>query len=170
MYICVFIVLENRGHSCGNFGGLGVVWDYAEVSGARAALFRGAHTQPAACATCPPPLQANSYQNATGQASCMLCPAGTSTNDTGNPQCNPCFPGSYAPSAGVHCLEPACFPSLPASPPCLPPLFVSVSPPPVACTCRVTSAAAHWWLIPSRLLLLLPLQRRRVSPRHRAPM
>lgn len=45
-------------------------------------------------------LQANQYQNRTGQAACVLCPAGSSTSDTGNTQCYPCPLGTYSTSPG----------------------------------------------------------------------
>lgn len=45
-------------------------------------------------------LQINSFQNQTGQTRCILCPAGTSTSETGNAACQPCAHGYYSPNAG----------------------------------------------------------------------
>ena len=47
-------------------------------------------------------LQVNSYQPYTGKAACVLCPAGTSTEDTGNTACQPCSSGFYSPTTCEH--------------------------------------------------------------------
>lgn len=51
-----------------------------------------------------PLLQINTYQPAMGQASCILCPAGSSTDATGNTECKPCPFGYYSPSTSTACI------------------------------------------------------------------
>ena len=46
-------------------------------------------------------MQVNSYQPMAGQASCLLCPAGFSTQDVGNTACEPCSLGFFSASAGA---------------------------------------------------------------------
>lgn len=51
-----------------------------------------------------PPLQANTYQPYAGQTGCTNCPAGSSTVDTGNVECQPCPMGYYSPTAATSCI------------------------------------------------------------------
>ena len=44
--------------------------------------------------------QANYYQPLTGKAKCIACPAGTSTMDDGNTECQACPVGYFSPTAG----------------------------------------------------------------------
>lgn len=46
-------------------------------------------------------VQVNQYQPRAGQTTCIQCPAGTSTQDTGNFECTPCPLGYYSPRAGA---------------------------------------------------------------------
>lgn len=49
-------------------------------------------------------LQVNTYQPNTGQASCIACAAGTSTQGDGNTECQACALGYYSPVPEVGCL------------------------------------------------------------------
>jgi hypothetical protein len=61
-------------------------------------------TKPANASNCQP-CKVNMYQPRAGQAACIQCPAGTSTQDEGNAECTPCPLGYYAPSAASVCIE-----------------------------------------------------------------
>lgn len=49
-------------------------------------------------------LQINMYQPLTGQAACLLCSKGSSTDSTGNSECKKCPLGYYSPTDGSLCL------------------------------------------------------------------
>ena len=49
-------------------------------------------------------LQINTYQPMVGQTRCLQCPAGSSTQDEGNTECQPCPIGYYSSSAAAACI------------------------------------------------------------------
>lgn len=50
-----------------------------------------------------PLLQRNYYQGLTGQASCLPCAAGSSTDGVASTACAPCPLGTYSATAGANC-------------------------------------------------------------------